>query len=710
MIKKLFILLILILVILSISLFKLNPLETVSLLSTYFVPTVFAIALFPFFKKVLPGRTYLYPVVKLFSFLVFGYSTWLIQYCFHVNGALFIYLIALSFLIYHLQRKISIDRFWIHETSGLFIFLLFLIICSFKPEISWGEKVMDISMLNYLYRQTEMIGEPWFSGLPLRYYYFGYYIFAKLLSIFKLHPLNGYFVCLCLIASSFFSITYSIMIFFNKKQFFAIFGAVFILFSSSTESFFSIFSSQKYDIGFFWNNTRVFKENLFAEFPFWSFLFGDFHPHVIAYPFLLLMILLTLDIQKFKGESFLRFFLMTFLGVNIAVINSWDVFFIAPFNVILILSLYWEDFFKEKKYHLILYPLLSSLLCLVLYLPLLKALTGASHGNTISIFNGEHNELINFFRHQGVQLLFIFILLLINIDHKNILLKKKNVCFLLTSQIAGSFLVFYFKMSLAISLCSFLLVLLFLMLNQKIFTSKKLLMPWMILLLLMYFVSEHFIIFDRINSLFKINNVTYILSSLIVLVLIDSILNHKTIKNISYGFLSLFILASGFNVIANASYTPTKRNLNSINGKSHLSELNPGDDKLINYINKNISGTPVLVEAFGKAYDYSAGRIQWYTGLSGFLVWSGQHLTQRGVPLIALKAKEKSINDLYGENSIITAYQICILNKIDYVVVGRLERSKYPSKGLSKFVSETDKFIPIFIDKLTNTILYKVKR
>ena len=82
---------------------------------------------------------------------------------------------------------------------------------------------------------------------------------------------------------------------------------------------------------------------------------------------------------------------------------------------------------------------------------------------------------------------------------------------------------------------------------------------------------------------------------------------------------------------------------------------------------------------------------------------------REGVNVIK-KAKEKSINDLYGENSIITAYQICILNKIDYVVVGRLERSKYPSKGLSKFVSETDKFIPIFIDKLTNTILYKVKR
>ncbi|MBT7609098.1 MAG: hypothetical protein HN576_05045 [Bacteriovoracaceae bacterium] len=655
------------------------------------------------------SRSELYPVCKLLGMLLFGYLVWLIQFLFQLNFSIHLYVGALALLINNLWKKKQIEKFWHYEVFSLLIFIIFLVICSFKPELLWGEKPMDISMMNYLYRQNGVIGEPWYSGATLKYYYFGYYIFAKYLTIFKMHPLIGYHVCLSLVASFFFSISTSLFARVNNKGSFSLFAAMFLLFSSSTQTLFNIFIKKQFDWIFFWENTRIFKDKLFAEFPLWSFSFADFHPHVIAYPFFLLMIWLILDLQQHKGESFNRFFILTFVGINLAVINSWDVFFLAPLSVLLVFSLYWKDIFHDKKVHIILYPVLSSLLCLVLYLPLLKGMSGATSGSILSIFRGNHNSILNLLKHQGAQLILLFLILTINVDLKKAF-DKKTMYKTLSVIIASILTISIFKIPISYSI-SIVLIILFILLNcQKNFEGIRELKPWFLTLILMYFVSEHVIIFDRINSLFKINNATYILSSILVLFLINNVLNNKIIKNISFGILSIFVGISIFNLIGITSYGRYKNKKLSLNVKAQLERVAPGDNSLVGFINDNISGNPVIVEAFGKAYDYQAGRIQWFTGLTGFLVWSGQHLTQRGVSHANLIIKEKVINSIYNSSTIKEAYKICITNLIDYVVIGRLERKRYPNGQLNKFSNNSDMFEKIFEDKKMKTFLFKVKR
>src|SRR5205807_5972340 len=54
-------------------------------------------------------------------------------------------------------------------------FLIFLGIRSLDPEIYWGEKPMDFSILNILVRtRTLPSSDPWMAGAPLGYYTFGH--------------------------------------------------------------------------------------------------------------------------------------------------------------------------------------------------------------------------------------------------------------------------------------------------------------------------------------------------------------------------------------------------------------------------------------------------------------------------------------------------------------------------------------------------------
>ncbi|MEO6325671.1 MAG: DUF2298 domain-containing protein, partial [Thermoanaerobaculia bacterium] len=65
----------------------------------------------------------------------------------------------------------------LHASRGLFfgLFLVFLLIRAFNPEVFWGEKPMDGALLSAALRTPLLpIPEPWFSGAPLDYYAQGF--------------------------------------------------------------------------------------------------------------------------------------------------------------------------------------------------------------------------------------------------------------------------------------------------------------------------------------------------------------------------------------------------------------------------------------------------------------------------------------------------------------------------------------------------------
>src|SRR5207248_2969372 len=76
-------------------------------------------------------------------------------------------------------------------TDALFFgtFLFFTLLRFFRPEVYWGEKPMDFAFLNALYRTVTLPPpEPWFSGFPLHYTYFGHFVVATIGKALSIHP------------------------------------------------------------------------------------------------------------------------------------------------------------------------------------------------------------------------------------------------------------------------------------------------------------------------------------------------------------------------------------------------------------------------------------------------------------------------------------------------------------------------------------------
>ena len=125
----------------------------------------------------------------------------------------------------------------------------------------------------------------------------------------------------------------------NSKTFFDFIG---LLFSGGLiNSFFNpIDSINSLNPSWWWDTSRVIgfseagvlKDYTINEFPFFSFIVGDLHPHLMAMPFVLLCLSLMIELFKFfpeivKFNNFSTFLKIFFTGLVlgcVGFINLWD--------------------------------------------------------------------------------------------------------------------------------------------------------------------------------------------------------------------------------------------------------------------------------------------------------------------------------------------------------------------------------------------------
>lgn len=124
----------------------------------------------------------------------------------------------------------------------------------------------------------------------------------------------------------------------------------------------------------------------------------------------------------------------------------------------------------------------------------------------------------------------------------------------------------------------------------------------------------------------------------------------------------------------------------TLDGAAWLRESYPADAAAIAWLNANVKGAPVIVEAPGdrhRAYVYE-GRVSALTGLPTLLGWGGHQLQWRGnydEPAV----READIERLMTTTDVAKAAEILAAYDVRYVYVGPLERQRYPAEGLAKF-------------------------
>ena len=309
----------------------------------------------------LPDRGYGFS--RALGLLLFGYLFWLLGTARILPnsqaGAIGAFAIVLAFssvLLYRRRRALLafFQRRWgmVLATELVFgaVFVIWGVLRSYSPEIAHTEQPMDFALLNAILVSPNFPpNDPWFAGEPITYYYFGYLMSAGVSQLTGIGPEIAYNLSLMAIAgmaaAGIMSLVYNLvmsvrgpdgaragiaaamlsggaavilLLFMGNLVGLLEFVRVNELGSDAFWSWIAIDGLDGRDRGsswfpsdtwWWWRSTRVINtfvdgggiDYTITEFPFFSFMLGDLHPHVMSMPFVLLAIALSFNLLRSPG-------------------------------------------------------------------------------------------------------------------------------------------------------------------------------------------------------------------------------------------------------------------------------------------------------------------------------------------------------------------------------------------------------------------------
>ena len=142
----------------------------------------------------------------------------------------------------------------------------------------------------------------------------------------------------------------------------------------------------------------------------------------------------------------------------------------------------------------------------------------------------------------------------------------------------------------------------------------------------------------------------------------------------------------------NATGQPILQRTNSLDGLTYLAtdSANPGDYDAIRWLNANVQGDPVIVEAVGDDYS-NAGRVSAFTGLPTPMGWIGHEVQWRinwlNQPGMAAEFQRRGtdVATIYTSSDPKTVLSLLAYYHAQYLYVGPVEYVKYPNANLHRF-------------------------
>ena len=217
-------------------------------------------------------------------------------------------------LIKKLNSEGFIEAAVVEETVFLVIFILMCYFKGFLPDINGQEKFMDYGFIMSMLRNDKLpANDMWLSGKSINYYYFGQYIWAVVIKATGVKTGIGYNLAMCSATAIPFAMSFSIGKFlieassmkgFMENKVVKYVAAFFYDENSIGNGLLTTFSNWGINVGrtdgfFYPDSTRYIGWNpeieinggdhTIHEFPFYSYLVGDLHAHVISMMIVLLI-------------------------------------------------------------------------------------------------------------------------------------------------------------------------------------------------------------------------------------------------------------------------------------------------------------------------------------------------------------------------------------------------------------------------------------
>ncbi|MBU0490686.1 MAG: hypothetical protein KKA73_07355 [Chloroflexi bacterium] len=746
--------------------------------------------------KNLPDRGY--PLAKALGLLLTGYFFWLLGMLGvleNTPGAIMLVALALAagcWLVSRDWRQQAVAQLreqWrlILFAEALFAlaFLTLVVLRAYNPEIGGTEKPMDFAFLNGILRSRQFPPlDPWMSGYTISYYYLGYLLMAMLTRLTGTLPGVAFNLSIAtvfaLTAGGVGSLVYNLV---TRRAgrpsatalLFGALGAIFVLVLGNLEGFLEVIYAQGWlpaefwqwlyvssdagglflprlptggiptDNWWWWRASRVIPGAI-DEFPFFSFLLADLHPHVMALPFGVLVLSLglavlgaparSLDAEREplphatpKSFDWHRLWPVGLSGWapllvgGLGFLNSWD---LPTFGLVVIAAYAiwayaqqewrgWTWLWRVGHYAVVLVGL-SFVLYLPFYLgpristeglaPVMGNYTSLAH---LLVFFGPFLLLAlalvvdGWRRSREIKGTGILGLLAVGVP---VVLALAWVVAILVARMAGlvpddqvpaltdltakpAHLVVYTLLAMA---ALWVLVRLMLLPGNGNRTADRFVLLLVALSFVLLLICETFYIRDvfssRMNTVFKFYYQAWVLLAIAAAYALYALPRRwPRWAGVTVTVVSGALVLAGlvYPLLAVPSKAGDFQREPTLDGTAWLAGSYPGDLKAITWLNEQVPGAPVILETVGGEWgDYS--HISAMTGLPTVMGWAGHEWQWRGEYPSQREADVKAIYE--GDTA--TARALLDQYNVMFVYVGTLERADYTPEALAKFATFMD--------------------
>jgi len=479
-----------------------------------------------------------------------------------------------------------------------------------------------------------------------------------------------------------------------------------------------------------------------AEFPYFTFLYGDMHPHMLVMPIYALALgwilnLLLWPVSRIKWISRIPGLIAAGLifGVFRAA-HTWDFPTFIGLGALAILWHVWHaktDSIKQAIQTIFVYELVFVGIAVAFYLPFTQWFK--TEYASLELWKGRRSPLVDYLFVFGLSL-FAMISLLIRDLFPVFKAGIQNWIFAAKQRFLNIFNWSYLRWYLAVLAVFYAMAILWLSDYEVLSFSIPLLIgmaylilarrelqmlqrvTWILFVLglsITLFVEVFVLKGDggRSNTVFRFyNQAWFILGLATSLALVDLVIGMRDWARLTkYAWVFIFdvlvLFAVSYPLIAtNEKITdrwPDIQNPpHTLDGAIYMlgdaSSLNPAiyndDNRLINlghdypaiqYMQDHVNGSPVIVEGHTEEYRWGS-RFSIYTGLPSVVGWSW-HVRQHNSLLDGAIVERliEEVNNFYNTGDAQAAKQFLDKHQVQYIIVGDLERAYYDVNGFNKF-------------------------
>jgi len=624
---------------------------------------------------------------------------------------------------------------------------------AFDPNWWGAEKWSDFTLLSSFFRQVSFPPlDPWLAGFPTNYYYYGHLAWATLAKLTATPPNIAYNVALAMIVALALTLSVSLGYHLFRSVGLGLILAWLVVCGGNLKPLAQLIESWLQEGHFvpqvdFWEASRamawgamgLIRGSEINEFPSFSFILGDLHPHFSAHPVFLGFLLIIAALWRAgQRETFwareavmgrlAQWLALAFGAGLLYATNSWDCFvglFLAAFALPFARGFRRWPAWGRSLLGLFILGLTFLLALRVLFLffsiyfipPKTLRLTVlqwfpprvAFESPLALVPTALRSPISNWLFYFGLFLLPYFAWQLWGMAKRARSVPRDRKMAHLAIALAVGLLVYVHGQRGLVGILAFALV----ALAPSAFRRRRhdrlelvAILAW--LAVLASFLCEWFYYNDnfsgrdeRINTIFKVYYCLWPVAALGAVGACSALWGgrtapHRLLRRISALLLILLLVAIGslYPLFAWTTRIRDYKKLEigfdsqpTLDGLKYLESL-PGvadDYRAGLWLRDHASPYTTVAEATGWGYS-AVGRFAAIGGVMSLLGW-WQHETswREGFGSEIVTARRQMVEELFTTTSLPRAADLLAANRVDYVAVGWLERLMYPAEGLQKF-------------------------